>query len=623
MTAQIYFKLRNIVIGTLLSLMVTQTYAQSTETVSASDVPALESAKQAAPGDAAVAYRLGLAYLKAGDTASAVHEWQRYVSLDSSSAASKTVRQHLTLLARDEAKILAADASVQEGNLQNLVADKNSIAIMPFRGVGSKDSAKLGKGLQAMVISDLAKVPSLKVVERNKLQALLNETKLGASGLAGPDAVKAGHILRAENMMGGSLVSQGKNDMVVSTSVVKTSTRKEVSQQDLNIDSKNFFKLQKSLVLKVLADLEVTDVPLSVGEPQTTNFDAFVAFSNGLDLLDNNKFEEAREQFQLATNLDPGFGLAHEAFLSVPVTGMNASQISASGDLLATEQKPDTPALQLTSTIATVAQTATPAAQTELSGGQLTYASTSNVTGADVVSTVDIYNENGRKMTIGLNAAGGVTAYFMSGTNVNTGNTGSASITTNAVTDVFSDGVLFMGRWAGGGTVIAIGDSVQGGYKTESRIMPGFGVPYIIGIPVNPPTSGTATYSFYHGTPSIQYDPNNQKTLGSTVVGTGITGGTITANFGANTWSTAFSVSHNGVYNVTGSGVIVMNANINRYMLNTFIGGVTGPLCSACTVDVGGFFAGTPGSPEQIGLNYGISNMTNGNSMIGMGGFKL
>jgi hypothetical protein len=51
---------------------------------------------------------------------------------------------------------------------------------------------------------------------------------------------------------------------------------------------------------------------------QTTNVEAFRAFSQGLDLKDQGRFTEAREQFRRAAELDPNFALAKEQQQSMP-----------------------------------------------------------------------------------------------------------------------------------------------------------------------------------------------------------------------------------------------------------------------------------------------------------------
>jgi len=57
-----------------------------------------------------------------------------------------------------------------------------------------------------MLITDLSKVATLQVVERIKMQALLDEMSLGTSGLVDPNtASKVGKLLRAHFISTGDL----------------------------------------------------------------------------------------------------------------------------------------------------------------------------------------------------------------------------------------------------------------------------------------------------------------------------------------------------------------------------------------------------------------------------------
>jgi hypothetical protein len=55
-----------------------------------------------------------------------------------------------------------------------------------------------------MVIADIAKVPNIKVLEREKVDRLLEEIKLSQSGLVNKETeVRAGRLLRAEKLVVG------------------------------------------------------------------------------------------------------------------------------------------------------------------------------------------------------------------------------------------------------------------------------------------------------------------------------------------------------------------------------------------------------------------------------------
>ena len=64
----------------------------------------------------------------------------------------------------------------------------------------------LSKGITAMIITDLASIPGLKVLERSRIQKLIDEIKLSQSGLVDEEgiAVRAGKIMKAEKMVMGN-----------------------------------------------------------------------------------------------------------------------------------------------------------------------------------------------------------------------------------------------------------------------------------------------------------------------------------------------------------------------------------------------------------------------------------
>lgn len=84
------------------------------------------------------------------------------------------------------------------------------------------------------------------------------------------------------------------------------------------------FRAQKTLTFGILrsAGIDLDTLPPEVRARierfQTTNVEAFRAFSDGLDLKDQGRFAEAREQFRRAAELDPGFALAVEQQQAMP-----------------------------------------------------------------------------------------------------------------------------------------------------------------------------------------------------------------------------------------------------------------------------------------------------------------
>ncbi len=84
------------------------------------------------------------------------------------------------------------------------------------------------------------------------------------------------------------------------------------------------FRAQKALTFGILRSAGISldqlspEVRARIERFQTTNLDAFRAYSQGLDLKDQGRFTEAREQFRRAAELDPGFELALEQQRAMP-----------------------------------------------------------------------------------------------------------------------------------------------------------------------------------------------------------------------------------------------------------------------------------------------------------------
>lgn len=93
----------------------------------------------------------------------------------------------------------------------------------------------------------------------------------------------------------------------------------------------SLFRAQKALTFGILRSAGIDlnalppDVRARIERFQTTNLEAFRAYSNGLDLKDQGRFAEAREQFRRAAELDPNFGLAAEQQQAMPEITLGAA----------------------------------------------------------------------------------------------------------------------------------------------------------------------------------------------------------------------------------------------------------------------------------------------------------
>ncbi len=96
-------------------------------------------------------------------------------------------------------------------------------------------------------------------------------------------------------------------------------------------DLSALFRAQKAMTFGILRSAGISLEQMSpelrarIERFQTTNVEAFRAFSQGLDLKDQGKFAEARESFKRAAELDPGFALASDQQQSMPDVNVSSS----------------------------------------------------------------------------------------------------------------------------------------------------------------------------------------------------------------------------------------------------------------------------------------------------------
>jgi curli biogenesis system outer membrane secretion channel CsgG len=165
--------------------------------------------RAAAPGETVVPYYLGLMALKREDNAAALTLLQQYTREDPEGAAARDVPKTLTLLSSTQLRQEVAATVAREKDTAVTPPEPGSIAVQAFVNNGDEAYRAMAKGLAAMIIADLSKVPGLKVLEREKVQLLVNEARLGDSGLADKEsAVRSGRLMRAEKVVVGNFEVQ-------------------------------------------------------------------------------------------------------------------------------------------------------------------------------------------------------------------------------------------------------------------------------------------------------------------------------------------------------------------------------------------------------------------------------
>ncbi len=300
----------------------------------------LSAAQKLYPTNSSVSLYLGLAYLKQDRLADAIAAWQRYLKLKPSTEAERTgdlsqkIPQYLTILLREHDHQQAEEAVAHEREIGP--GDPHTVAITYYRNLGSPFLNVLRKGLAALLIDDVSKVPGIKVVERDRMQALLDEMKLGSSGLASSTtAARTGRLLGAGRVATGSYVDPTAAELNIDSALMDTSAAHGGSTQAANGRTAQFYEIEKQLAAKLLKDLGHDESTLPEGvvreiqKPQTVRYSAFESFSRGLDARDRQDYPAARGFFQQALTYDPNFKLAGLELLYTPTAPLAVRAIQS------------------------------------------------------------------------------------------------------------------------------------------------------------------------------------------------------------------------------------------------------------------------------------------------------
>ncbi len=197
---------------------------------------------------------------------------------------------------------------------------RNTVAVCYYKDYSPDKSLRaFQKGLAAMVTTDLSKIKSITVVERLRLQALLEEMKLGQTGIVDlRTAPKTGRLLRAENMVVGGLTL---GSIEATTSLASATRGSIVGSASVTVEKEQFFDLSPKIVKALVEILGLTPTAKEIKDASrihTKNFNAFIYYGEGLDALDSGHWKRARDLFLLALKEDPVFDLAREARDSTP-----------------------------------------------------------------------------------------------------------------------------------------------------------------------------------------------------------------------------------------------------------------------------------------------------------------
>jgi TolB-like protein len=222
-----------------------------------------------------------------------------------------------------------AKKAVAEERSLSAAVGKNTIAVLYFRnGTGDPSLDTMRKGIPLLLITDLSGVPGLSVIERTRLQALTEETGLGASGLVeAGTAPRVGKLLGARWLVGGEIGREKPTRIDLTSNVADVPTGTTTGKTSSGGEIERLFEVEKDLLFGLLKLIDVKVTPEEerrLRKPCSKSTTALAALFLGVDAGDRGDLDKAEGYYRKALQADPGVCIASDAMKEIEAVRASA-----------------------------------------------------------------------------------------------------------------------------------------------------------------------------------------------------------------------------------------------------------------------------------------------------------
>ena len=201
--------------------------------------------------------------------------------------------------------------------------NRPGVAVMPFDNGGShgdaaeaEDFEALEIGLQQMLLSELAQSTALRVVERGRIQALLQEQDLLAEGRVDPaTAARIGQIVGARYMVLGGFVDLF-GDFHMNARIVDVETSEIIASRQVRDRREMIYDLLVDLAAGITESVDLEPLPADQREARKEREippDAITLFSRAQVYQDAGRTEQAITLYRQITQDFPQMEEAEQA----------------------------------------------------------------------------------------------------------------------------------------------------------------------------------------------------------------------------------------------------------------------------------------------------------------------
>lgn len=244
--------------------------------------------------------------------------------------------QVITADQRDWAK----KAVAQEATL-GTIESSQSVAVLYFHNKTSQKRLNaLQKGLSLMLITDLSKLDDVFVVERIRIQALLDEMDIGESGLVdATTAPEVGKLLKAYYVVNGDIREGAIEQLEFSSQLLDVPFRTVTNLPPAAGSLDDLFRMEKDLLFNIVDEMNIYISETQKQElemPFSLSSAALLALFLGIDYSDKGMYTDAAQMYNRAMAEDPGLQLAQDFLQELKNMGLISNE-----DISRVEPKPE------------------------------------------------------------------------------------------------------------------------------------------------------------------------------------------------------------------------------------------------------------------------------------------
>lgn len=207
-------------------------------------------------------------------------------------------------------------------------SDPKTIAVLYFENNSVVDKDKLDplkKGLADMIITEMTKVKGIKVVERQRIQSIIEELNLSETDMVDKStSQQMGKLLGAKVMLFGGFSNLFNDKLRIDIRIVRTETGETLKAEEETGELDEFLTMLQSLVKKIASDLDVkisSEDEDRLEASKDGNFEGYVTYAKALNYEDQGKkmekqgkksdaktaYETAKTMYQKAWDESEGY----------------------------------------------------------------------------------------------------------------------------------------------------------------------------------------------------------------------------------------------------------------------------------------------------------------------------